>query len=352
MPRSTSRSAAVRRAVPVLRAPWRAVPALLAALLVVAGCAAPNRASASSDKVRLVIPTTAISWLLPGVARQTGAFGRHGLSVQLTVAGSGPLAVQAVTSGSADVGLDVLNLTLQAAGQGRDLVNFGKVFNQWDGQLVVSEKVARQRGLSSGSDPGAVFGGLKGLTLAVVGPGTGDDALLRAELRDAGLTPDKDVRITPIKDTQATVAALSTGRIDGFLRASPVPQLALRRGGATTLFDFGANDTQGLFAGVLFADRRWLSTHRDTAKRLVAALSEAAAFVRSHPEQGADAVRSAYTGLPDEVFGQALASALRLADDHVAAISEQDFRTNLRYVQPASAAGGLRYDRVVDNSLL
>jgi NitT/TauT family transport system substrate-binding protein len=329
-----------------------ALALLAAASLLLAGCAAPQRASAGSGRVRVVIPTTAISWLLPGVARQTGAFSRHGLDVDITVAGSGPLAAQAVTGGSADVGFNVLNLTLQAAGQGRDLVNFGKVFNQWDGQLVVSGKVDQERGLRAQADPQARVRGLKGLTLAVVGPGTGDDLLLRATLKDAGMEPDKDVRITPIKDTQATVAALSAKRIDGFLRASPVPQLALHQAGAVTLMDFGAADTDGLFAGVLFAQRSWLDAHRAEAKQLIAALNEAAGFVHSRPEEAGATVREGYKALPGEVFDQALASALRLEPERVAAITEQDFRTNLRYVQPADAASGLEFGRVVDNSLV
>lgn len=329
----------------------RCIAILLSAALA-AGLSACSPRTNNNGHLHVVVPTIATAWTLPFMAQDTGAFKRHGLQVDITVAGSGPLAVQAVMAGNGDVGLDVLNLTLEAAAKGQDLVNLGKVFSQWDGQLVVSSKVDAERHISAQPSQRARVQALKGLTLAVVGPATGDDILLRSLLTDAGLQPDRDVRITPIKDQQGTVSALGNGRIDGFMRASPVPQFAIYRKVGVPIVDFSKFDAKGLYAGVVFARRGQLARDRDRLNRFVAALNEAAKYVRQHRADAARLLKSHYQNLPQPVFDAAFQSAARLSTPRVERVSEVDFRENLRFVQTENAASKLEYGRVVDDSLL
>ena len=323
--------------------------AVLLAAALVPGCARHDASAASDGALRIVVPTGAMSWILPYIADTDGSFRNHGISATITVAGSGPLDIDAVLGGSADVGFNVLNLVEQAQAQGRDLVAFGRVFRHWSGQLVVSRSVASRLHLAampSLTDRGRA---LKGMTIGVVCPATGDDALLRMTLQQAGLSPDSDVTITPIKDAAATIGALAAGHIDAFLRATPDAEVAVARGIASTVANFTDAGQEGLMAGTLVASRGWLAAHGALARRLIAALDQAAADLAAHPAAIGRELRARFPGLSDAVFNTVFAETRQLADDPIAPITRQDFQANLALL-PAADAPRLEYSSVVDNS--
>jgi ABC-type nitrate/sulfonate/bicarbonate transport system substrate-binding protein len=335
----------------------RAVLAALAAAAVagasVTACNAQAAQSNGGTTVALVVPTTAMSWMLPSLAKSIGSFRAEHINPQITVTGTGPLTVQAVDAGSAPIGFDVLNLTLAATAKGQQLVNFGKVYRQWDGQLVVSKRVYSQHRIGSLKTTTAKLRALKGLTIAVVAPASGDDLLLRSQLKAAGVNPDHDVRITYITDPAATTAALRAGRIDGFMRATPVPQLATESGLAMPVLNLATAEPRGLFCGVLFAQRSWLASHRQLAVRVIKALDAAAAYQRQHPQAAEKLVRAALgAGLPAGVFTSSYQSTLRQAVPKVSPITQSDFQINLNFARASGTAGSVVFSRVVDNSLL
>lgn len=325
--------------------------AIVLATALVPGCGRHDPGPASGGSLRIVVPTGAMSWILPYVANTDGSFRAHGINATITVAGSGPLDIDAVLGGSADVGFNVLNLVEQAQAQGRDLVAFGRVFRHWSGQLVVSRSAASRMHLAVTPSVTERIRAMKGMTIAVVGPATGDDALLRMTLRQAGLSPDSDVTITPIKDAAATVGALAAGHIDAFLRASPDAEVAIAKGLASTVADFTDTGQEGMMAGALVASHSWLAANGALARRLIAALDQAAADLAAHPAAIARELRARFPGLSDAVFSTVLAETRQLADDPIAPITRQDFQANLALL-PSADAPRLEYSRVVDNSHL
>jgi len=325
--------------------------AVLLAVAILPACGGQST-DPGNTQLSIVVPTTAMSWILPYIANADGSFQRQGISATITVAGSGPLDLDAVASGSVDVGMNVLNLVEEADAQGRSLMAFGRVFRHWSGQLVASQSTIRKYHLNALPTTGDRLRAMKGLTIADVGPGTGDDALLRMLLRQAGLDPDKDVTITPIQDPSAALAALAAGRINAFLRASPNPEEAISNGIAGTVVNLTETLPQGLLAGTLVASQGWLAAHGSLARGLVAALNAAAADMAAHPAAVAREIRDRFHGLSDAVFNTVYAETRSLADDPMAPLTRQDFESNLVLLPSAANASHLEYQRVVDNSFL
>lgn len=199
------------------------VAVIIAAL--VAACSPPG--SNSADSVRLQSYAGG-SMYLGYLTQALGNFDKEGVDVSIVEVSTGPQALNAMLSGSLDIG--ILNtFTVQPLlAQRQKLQVIG-------GHKGPYPQIIGSASLTETQWPQAVRQ-LKGRTIGVLALGGGEQAFCEIALRGAGLQPS-DYTFVGTGSSQATGAALSTGRVDAGC-VSDVPAASLISEGRPVLFSF------------------------------------------------------------------------------------------------------------------
>lgn len=269
------------------------------------------------------------------VAQEKGFFAAEGLAVELNREASWATVRDKVAVGALDGAHMLAPLALAATlGAGSDPVPMiAPLALNLDGPAVtlstrldaagLGRLVARRR------EEGASV-----LTFAVVYPYSTHNYLLRAWLAEAGIDPDRDIRLT-VAAPSRMAELLAGGVIEGFCAGEPWNAVAVAAGAgrvvvrASQLWDRTPDKVFGL-------TRTWAEAHPQALAALIRALSAAAAWVEA-PENRAELVgvlaRPAYVdvrpelieaGLDDIVFHRDGANAPRI--EHAAWLIEQMVR--------------------------
>lgn len=152
------------------------------------------------------------------------------------------------------------------------------------------------------------------LTLAMVFPFSTHNYVLRYWLAEAGIDPDRDVRLVVIPPPQM-VDALKSGAIDGFCVGEPWNAVAVAEGLGhvlTTDYDIWNNKPEKVFA--VSAD--WAAGHPATHRALLRALIEAAQWL-DRPENRLPAAgllaHPDYVGVPAEIIAMSMTGSFQYA---------------------------------------
>jgi ABC-type nitrate/sulfonate/bicarbonate transport system substrate-binding protein len=145
------------------------------------------------------------------------------------------------------------------------------------------------------------------LTFGIVFGFSSHHLFLRDWLRNAGLEPERDVRIVVVPPSQL-VRCLATGALDGFCAGEPWNTLAVRAG-AGWCPAWSSAQNPGHVGKVLLVARRFAETRSAEHAALVRALSDAAAWCDEprHREGLADLLAEGrFLNLPVNVIAPAL----------------------------------------------
>lgn len=229
--------------------------------------AAPARAA---DKV-----TVLLDWFVNPdhaaliVARDKGYFAKHGLDVTLVAPADPNAPPKLVAAGQAEYAVSYQPQLHLLAGEGLPLVRVGALVAQPLNSLVVLE-----------DGPVKTLADLKGRKVGF-SVGGFEEALLGTMLESAGLTL-KDVTLINVNFNLST--ALMSGQVDaviGAFRNFELNQLAIeKRSGKAFLPE--QHGVPGYDELILVAHREKVDAGR--TKRLLEALREATAWVKSEPE--------------------------------------------------------------------
>ena len=182
---------------------------LSAAALVLTGCSATSAEGAGEDRVSLnvgYIDTSVNGVGVIAVANELGLWEEAGIDVTLTPFTNGPTQIQAMASGSLDIGYIGGGATwMPASGQATIITPNESTFGDY---LIASP----ESGATSMSD-------LKGLSVGVPDGGSGE-MILSLALEEAGLTFD-DIERVPL-DPPSVVSAFVSGQIDVAAIFSPL----------------------------------------------------------------------------------------------------------------------------------
>jgi ABC-type nitrate/sulfonate/bicarbonate transport system substrate-binding protein len=212
------------------------------------------------------------------VARDKGFFVAEGLDVILSREASWATIRDKVTYGALDgahmLGALALAATLQAT-RGREAMIAPLALNRNGAGLTVSRGLAEEIA-ATGSVGETLRRRDAPATFAVVYPYSIHNYLLRGWLAEAGLEPDRDVRIV-VTPPQRMVEQLADGRIDGFCAGAPWNAVAVQAGAGEMLAS-----SKGLLPGapdkVLGLAEAWAVTHPETVAALLRALVQAGAW--------------------------------------------------------------------------
>ena len=164
--------------------------------------------------------STAATMVPLWVAAEHGLFQRHGLDPQL-VPMPPATAAQALSAGSALIAAAGGSVVSAWVGGATDLVFVAGISSKAPYRVVVKPDILR-------------MDDLRGKSIGVSTPGSSPTVAMVEVLRRYGMTSD-DVNLTYLRDSSATVAAFTTGVVQGVATSSPQVELAMAEGGRLLL---------------------------------------------------------------------------------------------------------------------
>ncbi len=151
------------------------------------------------------------------VAQDRGIFKKYGFDSEVITFQGGPLAVQALVSGSVQFHLGGNSSIIDAKMQGAEIVTLAMFIDTLPYTLVAAQKI------KSASQ-------LKGARFAVSRLGSVSDLSLRIALRNLGVNPEKEAVILGIGDQTSRFGALRSGTVDATVISPPLTVTARKMG--------------------------------------------------------------------------------------------------------------------------
>jgi NitT/TauT family transport system substrate-binding protein len=242
---------------------------------------------------------------LPSVlAKQLGAYERHGLDAELIAFKSGSAGLTALLGGTVDALAGYYEHTIVLRPKNKD-VRAIVVQSDLPGHvLVISPKHAGEvRSLRD----------LEGKTVGVSGPGSSTDFFLKSMLRKNGIEPAK-VPVIGVGVDQGAVAAQEQGQVAAAVMQDPgATLLTQKHPEARILADtrtekdavavFGAKYT----SSSIYAPAEWIEKHPKESQALASAIIETLRWIHSHtPEEIAAKMPAEYVGPDAKLYVAAL----------------------------------------------
>jgi NitT/TauT family transport system substrate-binding protein len=195
------------------------------------------------------------------VAKETGAFKRNGLDVDLVYIGGGPRSMAALLSGQLGIiGTGGNSLVAANLNGAKDAVLIATTYNTLVFSLMARASIKEPRDL-------------KGKAVGVTGFGSLSDFTLRTLLRKAGLDPARDVVIRPMGGYPETLASMQSGALDAGI-ISPPTNLKAQELGFRELMDAGSIGFE--YASTCYGTTRpFIRERRETVAQFMRSLTEA-----------------------------------------------------------------------------
>jgi NitT/TauT family transport system substrate-binding protein len=267
---------------------------LVALSALTAGCGAVGQeaeAAASGPPVlRIGLPTGVTSFANADilVAQQKGFLADYGVAAEIQNFRSGVSVVQAVAEGKLDIGASSIEPVVNAVAAGGDIVIIGS----YSDRLAVSAVTPRE--VITPAD-------LRGRPLGVQEIGAFREVMTRLVLQQGGLTPN-DAQYVPV-DAQSYTAALVDGRIQSAILQTEQAVAAEHSYANLHVLVNLADILPNYHYGTFFVSRSWLEANRETAERLLTAMTKAHRFMYSNKDETVRIVADA-TGFDDSIIAE------------------------------------------------
>ncbi len=240
------------------------------------------------EKVRLAYPARSLSGLHIQVAHRKGFFEKHGLQVE-AIQMRPTISVAALISGEVRY-LASVGSAVRAAAQGAAI------------KVVAVSNLAPFFSLV-GRPHFTDIRQLKGKEIGLTGnPGGTNDRTMRLILREAGLDPERDVKLIYAGDPPLLFSVFtSAGRFDAMFVSLPFPVLAEQKGYRILI---NAAEKVEIPLSGLAVTNETLKAHREQVKRMVKSHVEAQRFIKSNKGATLD-VMVDWIGLDRSIAGRA-----------------------------------------------
>jgi NitT/TauT family transport system substrate-binding protein len=268
---------------------------LLAALLTVLPCAA------GAEPVKIVnIGHGYFSGPLY-VAKQEKLFEKHGLEPDVTYVQGGALALQAVLTKQADVGILSYEHVLAAAVQGKQIVAFFNVANRPVNNIIANARlVARSEKLGIGEKVALLKGGRVG----VPSPNGSGEKMLTVLAKKYNLTLPGDITMAYLgAEAPSYVAAFQKDLVDAALPFEPAGTMVEQAGKGGILLNLMSGEVPE-FRDLIFMT---LTAHPDTVaqkpdllKKVSLAFGEAQRLLKTDPKRGKALLAKEYPTMTPE----------------------------------------------------
>jgi NitT/TauT family transport system substrate-binding protein len=235
------------------------------------------------------------------VAKQEKLFEKHGLEPDITYVQGGALALQAVLTKQADVGILSYEHVLTAAVQGKRIVSFFNVANRPVNNIIASGK------LLAGSEKlgiGEKVARLKGQRVGVPSANGSGEKMLKVLAKKHGLQLPGDITMAYLgAEAAAYVAAFQKDLIDAALPFEPAGVLVEQAGSGKIFLNLMSGEVPE-FRDLIFMT---LAAHPDTIaekpallRKVARAFGEAQRLLKTDPKRGKALLAKEYPTMTPE----------------------------------------------------
>jgi ABC-type nitrate/sulfonate/bicarbonate transport system substrate-binding protein len=264
----------------------------------------------SLTNVTLIIPSLSANQALGFIALKAGIFAKNGLNVKTVNAGTGALAVEALTGGSGQFVVTGSADLFSAAKSGQQLYILAKASSGLSTQIVLTSAGVKKTGLTASAPLAQRIKALNGLTIA--SPSAASS--WTAQAAKAAATQSATIKFTYVQEN-SMAAAMQAGKIDGLVAAPPWSTEALYAKTGTLWLSGPAGTFPGGYAVSSYGDplvattKTYGDAHPQVAENFTKSILQAAALLKSQPAQAAAYVKQvAYPTMSEAEFQQVWAA--------------------------------------------
>ena len=272
------------------------------------------------------------------VAVQEKLFQKYGLEPDVSYVQGGPLALQAVLTKQADVGILSYEHVLTVAVQGKRIVSFFNIANRPVNNVIASEK------LIAGSEKLGIaekIKKLKGQRVAMPSANGSGEKMLGVLAKKYGLTLPGDISAVYLgAEAPSYVAAFQKDLIDAALPFEPAGVLVQQSGNGKIYLNM-MNGEIPEFRDILFMT---LATHPDVMKdrpemlrKVAQVFTEAQKILKDDPKRGIAIMAKEYPSMTPETNAEAYKTVSQIWT-HDGHITEAQARGTFAYLQPKGVA--------------
>jgi NitT/TauT family transport system substrate-binding protein len=238
------------------------------------------------------------------VAMGSGFLKDEGIKAEVTDLSNGSNIVSAIVTGDVDLGFTTMPATVKAASEGAPVAAFAWLTGMTT-NIVVHTAFMEEKGVTRESPDQQKLAALKGTTLAVTGLGSGSDLVLRYMLKQAGINPDKDVKIIPTGSGAASLSGFTSNRFDGFATSSPATETGIAKGKGSYLFHSSNGDYKPLQDFpylVALSSTRTIKAKSGLMTCFTTALAKAQKQIHEDPAAAAKGAQTYMTGIDPKLY--------------------------------------------------
>jgi NitT/TauT family transport system substrate-binding protein len=292
----------------------------------------------SQERVKIAYSSSEASNFVWYAPVDTGLYKKYGLDVDLIFIPSSTTAVSSVVAGDIHLANNSGGAVANAVVGGASLVMTACFINTLPYELVVQESI------KSAED-------LKGKGIGISRVGSASDVAARVLVEALGLEPVKDVPILQVGGAGERAAAFRTGRIAGFPSPPGIIQLAKSMPHRILI---STADFQKRFEFPYICStttKSFLSSHRDTVRRITMALIEATQFLKTRKEESKKLIAK-YARQNDPGYLEASYVANVKLHDRVPLVTREGTDVQIKEALSRRPGMTLRVDEMVDDSIV
>jgi NitT/TauT family transport system substrate-binding protein len=331
----------------------RVLARLVATVLAMLIAASASAQAPKHEKlVVAAAPTPLLHWYPFYVALGANYFADEGLDVEIVGLNSGTAMAAAIAGGGADVAPLAMTHAVSSGAQGGGLVATSALFNVYPNSVVLTKDAIAKSGITPGMPLDEKIKRLAGLTLGITAPGGASDIQIRKMLLARGLDPDKAVKLQPLGNQAAMLAAVQKKAVDGFVMSSPVDEIAQQRGTGVIAIDPFAEPIPELAQvpySVWGTSRATLQKRPAVIAASLRAITRAIKLAAENPEETLRVMRPQIKDVPPEAI-DAVIEKYRHGAARTPVISPAQVEATVRWMNLGeSKPMSVRFEDVVDN---
>jgi ABC-type nitrate/sulfonate/bicarbonate transport system substrate-binding protein len=272
------------------------------------------------------------------IAQEKQFYKKYGLDIDLIYIPSSTTTISALVAGYIRVGNISGGAIANAAVGGADVVAVGCFINTLPYELIVHESIhsAQQ---------------LKGKSVGISRLGSSSDVAARVLLKGLKLDPDKDATILQVGGATERAAAFRTGRIAAF--PSPPGVIHLAKGMPHRVLISTADFQKGFAFPYVCPTmaKSYLTSNRDTIKRLLMALIEGTYFFKTRKEESKK-ILAKYTRQNNEAYLESAYQTAAKLFERVPLATREGMDVQIKEALARKPGASLKVDEIVDDSLV
>ncbi|MCU5772439.1 ABC transporter substrate-binding protein [Erwiniaceae bacterium BAC15a-03b] len=236
---------------------------LISSLIVSQGAVAEELHIGVSNRSLLGLPIL--------VAKEKGFFAQQGLDVSIDYFAGGVPATAALIGGSVQFIDAAFENNLKAVKKGQQIVSVANLQTDFAGAVIVRKESVKSLGRAP------TVKDLQGLRVGTLARGGFADVSMRYIAADAGLDPEKDLTLIPVRGADRQLTAGEAGEIDAAFVMEPWNVIAVEGGDKWQyVLDLtngqGPDVFQGLGYTTLQTTREYITENRETSEKVVNAI--------------------------------------------------------------------------------